>query len=254
MTRLIYTDQLAEDSLGHIEDFGITSEKSDKLQQLETDLSNAGILSELDRLWVFKNNNIVASLVDLANGNYCRPQPGISYNQLTGFIGDGSKAYIDTQYNPAEDWNKYFITGASFGVYIPNEVTNPTTTTILGARTGATTDEDQVIMSYTGSGYIIARLNNDEFASFSTSSLQGFYLVNRDGSSVIIEENGTQVGSATLSDTGSRPSNNITLFALNEDSGQSSFQDLNIGLFYIGNKLNATARQNFNDAVQKYFT
>jgi len=127
-------DYAALKSYATTQGYALPSVSQQALQeQLVVDLKTAGVWDRLDVFYVFATDGDS----DFATLNWKAPSsfqttkvnsPTFTTNQ--GFAGDGSSAYLDTNWNPSTQGINYTQNDACFGVYRNNNIN--TTTRVMG--------------------------------------------------------------------------------------------------------------------------
>ena len=207
---------------------------------LVTDLKTAGVWDKLDVFYVFATDGDS----DYATLNWKAPSsfqatkvssPTFTANQ--GFKGDGSSAYINTNFTPSTDGVNYQLEEASRGFYI---YTAPTIGNNLEGSIETFQNRSLAILS---SNQFFNNVKPDTGLDFSGTGMMQFTL--KSASAISQWIGNTEVTCGTTGSATAQPYNQ-TLFR-----ERSNFSNVEMSIYYMGGNINAYA-SDFNTAVDTY--
>ena len=180
--------------------------------QLLVDLKDAGIWSKLDVFYVFATDGDS----DFASINWKDPNnfeifkvssPTFTTNK--GFEGNGTSAYLDTNWNLANDSVNYQQNNAGVFVGVTEQPNTPATQNRLTGTTSSNYNSAIRVDSNFASGFNRSWINSTTNLSeaFDTKVDDTIYFANRTGSSAINTRNTDLATPYTNSKTGSTASN-----------------------------------------------
>lgn len=126
------------------------------VNQFFQDLIDAGIDTELDRLWLFTGASEGISLVSLINPTSSPASNGLStpFTPYQGYKGNGSSYRIDTNFVPNVNGVNFTLNSASFGAYARFAETSANAGVLMGTNSG------------TSAMWIQPRLTGDYYRSY----------------------------------------------------------------------------------------
>lgn len=202
------------------------------IKDLKSDLAISRLSDAFDVLYLLAHENQVAALTNLVKDAH----HGIAFNSPTfttdrGFTGNGSSAYINTNYNPSTQGVAYTLNSASFGIYSRNALT--------GAPIGSGTRSYLFQSGPTTS----ARINGGEVAA--TSGTSGFYACDRSSSSRIdIYKGGVSIANDVDVSAGFDNAN-MTILTLN-----TSYSTSQLAMGYVGKSFTASNSIKLNNCIE----
>ena len=222
---------------------------------LVTDLKTAGVWDKLDVFYVFATDGDS----DYATLNWKAP----SSHQVTkvnsptfttniGYRGNGTSAYLDTNYTPTTDAVNYQLNSASMFMY-RSEL--PTTGQIQSYEGAFKTGEGYAMISGRGPSYGENYLNSTAGLGNSTTNVGvGLQLVNRPNSNTInLYFNGSFVSQNTSAASVSVPSVSVWNFAANNGASGIFFSNVGHGMWGMGADL-TSEQTDLNTAIQNYIS
>jgi hypothetical protein len=209
---------------------------------LVTDLKTAGVWDKLDLFYVFATDGDS----DYATLNWKAPSsfqatkvssPTFTTNQ--GFKGDGSSAYINTNFAPSNDGVNYQLTEASKGFYI---YTAPTAGNSLE---GSVETFENRSISLLSTNQFFNNLKPDTGLDFSGTGMMQFIL--KSASSMSHWRGNTEVTCGTTSGERAQPYNQV-LFR-----ERTNHCNVEMSIYYMGGNINAYA-SDLNTAITNYIS
>ena len=218
---------------------GLSSAYQTAYVKLINGLVTAGIWNLLDILYVPATFNSTTATLNLVNANYPLVAHGtIPFTANTGFRGDGSTGYLDTQYVPSTNGVNFVQNSASVGMYIGNNLFSAAGAA-FGTNAGSVAT-DLLPAAGTGGSYQYAELNANTAIFGFIAPTSGLWINSRTGSAgTTLYHNGNQVNAITQASSGVS-SKSITLGAENNNGTIQSFSTYVISAFFAGAGLTST--------------
>jgi head-tail adaptor len=223
---------------------GYTPASGATLDALDTyvkGLKSAGIWDKLDILYVFATNGDS----DFATYNILDPtmfkstkvnNPTFTTNE--GFTGDGSSAYLDTGWNPANDGVNYSLGSASYGVYVRTNNTLAANEVDIGATESPT--NTSFMRSLTG-GSMRSSVNSNASTSSAVSTAMGFNMAYEDGVNQYDIKNGVEIGSQQPTFAATLTNRIFTILARGNLFSPDLFSPRQVSIAFAGADLSAEA-------------
>lgn len=205
-------------------------------------LVSAGIWPGLDALWCLKAAESSSALKNLVSTSYTlSAEGGAAFTPDVGYAGNGSTAYLETNFDPTT-------------AVLPNFTQNDG---FIAAWSNTSAQDDGGIMGQpldAGSTYLIPRYTDDKVYSRICQSADnvtantdgsGFFVVNRTGASAIrVERNGSLIASYTQASASPKVGTFSLLYGGDYFNGS-------VGLAAIG-KISIANMGAFNTLVQAF--
>jgi len=207
-----------------------------------------------DVMYVFANETQEAALRNLVERDHDGTAVGSpAFAAYEGFTGDGTAAYINTDYSAYYDSVNYTRNNASIGLYIRNNVSEEKVD--VGARAGAV---DIIVYSNYPSLGTVSRINVDgPRIDAANSSSVGFFIVTRNGSAMSNQVSyknkttPTQTASGSTN-TVSAPTVNLYILALNNAGTAGDFSTKQVSLMFAGKHITTAMRDGIVDCFEAY--
>ena len=209
-------------------------------------LKTAGIWDKLDLFYVFASDGDS----DFATLNWKAPSnfriskvSSPTFTTDTGFSGNGTSSYLDTDYIPTNDATHYSQDAASFGFFISS----------LGSSSASGLSDfgspDVTHRSWYRRAGNRFYLNSSGFVSRTAYSSNVFVHANRSSASnTQIIHNGVTKDNNTEHNSSGMPTASFTAF-----KRSSTFSDSTLGVAFVGGDLSSEA-SDFYDAINTYLT
>lgn len=218
------------------------------INQFFQDLIDAGISSELDRLWILAGPSEGVALVSLINpaSAPCTNVNSTTFTPYYGYKGNASNMRINTNYNLATDSVMYTLNSASFGAYSRTQYATASNEVIMGCGNGLQLSYIQP--NYTGN--ILFSTVNSAYAGTTPPyvTTQGLHVAQRtSATSQTNWRSGVSLGSAVTNSVGLY-NGNMSLLAYNS----SFYSRLEISMAFTGS--GAFSQATFYNIVQALMT
>lgn len=213
------------------------------------DLKSAGIWTELDEIWFFAAHDSQAALLGWKRYKDCTLVNSPSFTADSGFLGNGSNSYINTNFAPLTHGANYIQNDASFGFY---SQTNNTGLNDMGSRAGSTSR--QAIMGVrTPSNTLSVRVNigfGDLTGASSDSS--GLFVGRRSASNAqqVLRNGSTLFSNSDASD--SPPQYNMYIACFNNAGTAANFTARRYAMAFVGSAMTTTQQSNLYTIVAAY--
>lgn len=177
-----------------------------------------------------------------------------TWGKPTGFVLDGSTAWINSNFNPATQSTNYLLNSGLLGVGIVNKRNNTVTTNLIGSRD---VDVNSILIAdlLGTNGKVDIRLQSNSTSQTSNNYTfpVGNILFTRNLSSqASIILNGIEVSNIASTRNTEIPNNPISIGAFNNNGSISGHYDADFGYFIIGGiGINIT---NLNNAINQLKT
>jgi hypothetical protein len=213
------------------------------INDLIVGLKADGNFAELDRLWLFAQEDETIASYSIMDGGIVATSGTSSTlqasenNSITwvadrGYTGDGATGYLNTQYTPSTDGVKYTRNSASYGVYCrTNAATNSAE---MGA--GAVLDPSSYLITKYIDNSAYVNVNDDPSTTLGTgvASSAGFFSGRRTGANATsLNKNGNIITSSAESSVGICP-DTFDILAIYYGGSHILFSTKQIAVAYIG--------------------
>ena len=235
------------------EGYTLPSAPQQKLQnQLVKDLKTAGVWSKLDSFANFATDgDSDFALIDWKRLITMTAANAPAFTDNQGFKGDGSSAYINTNFTPSTDGVNYALNSCSFGYYAFSVLDTGINNINIGSRTSVSPIRGLTYPRDLNETTLYINTNSTSGSTITTSSQLGI----RHFSRVLSDKNEFYddtgfVGSNTNSSNefSQQP---FYLLALNNE-GTASFHTLtDMSFYFVGGDLTAE-HDDFNNALKTY--
>jgi len=161
-----------------------------------------------------------------------------TFTALEGFTGNGSSAYLDTNFNPSTEGVNYTLNDASIYVYVRNDVT--ATAAAVGCQASG---YYAGVWPRNSSNIYACQLNDTGASTAGNTATPGLYGADRTASdNIVLSMNGTAMTTSSIS-SATIPNAN---FYIMTRPGSSAYATYQISIVAIGGSLTDTIRSNFN--------
>lgn len=218
------------------------------IKDLKSDLGISRLSDAFDVLYLFAHENQIAALTNLVKDAH----HGVAYNSPTfttdrGFTGNGTSAYINTQYNPSTQSVNYTQNNASIGVYAR-------TTGTRGRVLAGAYESPFITGVYSANaGTFFSALNDTSSATpdGGTRTTTGLITLSRDNSANYVANfAGSSIGSLTAV-SGRLVNLNIAVLALRiNPTTLSTYSDAQIAVFFAAKSFINTENLKLNNTVE----
>jgi hypothetical protein len=226
-------------------------------------LKLAGIWQQLDRMWVFATELKGHAQISIVNPNHstaCAWPTNITevnsptWTKLKGYTGNGSSMYLNTNYNPAQNYVNASVYNTSIGVYsLTNSQQNNradvgaydnTSTSFWWINSRSTSNQCVMDINDNGSPDLLA--NN-------SSSLGLLACERTSSSSLLAYQNGVHLTSSGGNTANANPTNNnIYILCINDNGSPNYYGSRQIAMTFFGSGgINQTT---FYNIFQKFAT
>lgn len=216
------------------------------MRTLINSLKSANVWQELDLLYVFAVHAADAACINWKNpGQYTATQFGnLLFTANSGFTGDGSSAYLSTNFNPLTNGVNFLQNDACYGGW---QLNNAQSDFATWAST-LTSNNRSVIVTRTTSDLTQYRINSSSAVTVSNTDSRGLFVADRsDGSNASIYKNGSLVSTDALA-SGTITSATFQVFL----AGTTNFSSSSTAVFFCGGSLGATKQAALYSALQTY--
>jgi hypothetical protein len=219
-----------------------------KQNQLLLDLKAGGIWSKLDSFRVYATDGDSSyALIDWKRLVMCTAVNSPTFTTNVGYRGNGTSAYINSNYNPSLHAVNLSLNSASIFAYIS---VSRTFGQIQGYQ-GATGTNDQFLMAAGSYPYGESWLNSATYVVNGITGV-GFQLVNRlDANTLNVYYQGVLQNTNSSANSGSVTNRTIWDFGANNGGAGFLFSDTGNAIMGYGANLNAE-QSDFNTAVNNY--
>lgn len=218
------------------------------INQFFQDLSDAGISSELDRLWIFAGPSEGVALVSLINPTSapCTNLNSTTFTPYYGYTGNASNMSINTNFNLSTNSVKYTLNSASLGAYSRTQYATASQEGLLGCINGG--NFAYIQPNYTGN--ILRSFINSGTAGATPpyGTTQGLHVAQRTSSTSQTNwRSGVSLGSAVSAST-ALPNETMRILAINT----FSFSRLQVSMAFLGSS--AFNQTTFYNIIQTLMT
>jgi len=220
-----------------------------KQNQLMLDLKTAGVWNKLDSFRVYATDGSSSyALIDWKRLVLCTAVNSPTFTTNVGYKGNGTSAYINSNYRPSTDAVNYSLNSASIFAYISSVRTSGQIQAYQGQFAGVSYLLIAAGTTSIGESYV----NSNLFVANGTTGI-GFQLVNRvDSNTLNVYYQGSLQNTDSLASVAvSLPSQTTWDFGGNDGGSGALFS--NVGNAIVGYGANLTSEQSdFNTAVNTY--
>ncbi|MBG35940.1 MAG: hypothetical protein CMH92_09050 [Oceanicaulis sp.] len=223
------------------------------IDDLVTGLKADGIWTKLDALWVMAAHSEQAGKINWKDptGSALSTVNSPAFTTDQGYTGDGTSAYLNTNYAPSVDGVSLTQNSGAAGVWVR---ATGASGNYLGVtdRTGVP-EHHLRIENNTGTNR--ARFNDVSWVSYATSSAANKLLASNRSSNNATQlyTNGTSDGSGTATAIG-LPKYALYLLAQNFDGSPNGYTSGQISIAFIGGSLTSTEHANLYSRLNTYMT
>jgi len=213
----------------------------------------AGCGSILDAFYVVATNSTTNALLNWCGTGFSLVSHGsLTFAADTGYTGDGSTGYLDTQFTPSSAAGNFTTNSASFGIYL--RTTTVDSSVVMGATnsgSGANYAYFQPIVSTNA----FFDINSAGFPSFANASAVGAWGLSRTSSSANAVYKNAATTAASVSDTGvNLATQSILILAFHDTASIDDFSNAQVSAAYIGGGLTSTQAFAINNRINTYMT
>lgn len=213
-------------------------------------LKHSGIWNQLDIFYVFTNDGSKEfATLNWKNPNQfqCTLVNNPTWSASSGFTGNGTSSYIDTNWIPSSNGSNYTANDGSAFYY---EYANAATSSAQSFGAGTTNSVTQAlrINPRNGADQFTYQVNDSTSIGDVTSvtDARGFHHVGRTASGTRrYFKNGTSVNTSSATSVG-RPTNSIYLLAMHVNSGATNHRASTIPVFGVGASLSGFESMLYN--------
>lgn len=214
-----------------------------------------GTFALLDALYIFATDTTAHASLNLISTNYTLiPHGTLTFTANTGWAGDGSTGYADTQFNPATAVSsKYSLNSGSLGLY---DRSTPGAGSVMGMGASDATEFSTIF--YGGTGATVGDINSNNFPNLGNLAAgnQGAITLTRNGSTINSYWNGnpTAIGASNEASVG-LVNQNIFVFAANwpgPSSSPSLFTTDQLSAAWIGAGLTGIQAATIENRINNY--
>jgi hypothetical protein len=220
-----------------------------KQNQLLLDLKAGGIWSKLDSFRVYATDGDSSyALIDWKRLVMCTAVNSPTFTTNVGYRGNGTSAYINSNYNPTANAVNYSLNSASIFAYISSVRTVGQIQAYQGQFSGSS-----YLLFAAGTNVIGETYINSVTGVTNGLTGVGFQLVNRlDATTLNVYYQGVlRNTNSSASVSGSLPNATIWDFGANNGGAGTFFSDVGNAIMGYGANLNAE-QSDFNTAVNNY--
>jgi hypothetical protein len=158
----------------------VSAARKDLVDDLIHGLKTDGIWAKLDRLWVFAAADSQTALIDLVALTTATPVNSPTFTPNRGYNGNASSSYLNSNFNASTSGVQWTLNSAHIAAWDNTSRVNEATV-ISGCFDGSAVSD---LMPWYGGG-VVTRINGGGLAGLSNSSSQGFFVGQRESSSVV---------------------------------------------------------------------
>lgn len=228
----------------------VSTPRKGVVDDLIVGLKTDGVWTKLDRLWPFAAENAASALTDLVADASASAVSSPTFTTDRGYAGNGSSAYIDSNFNAVTASSPNFTQNSScFFAW------NNTSGTDGGALAGLATTSLQaaatrIFPEYTDTN-MYWDLNITNGSSVSWDGRTGLYLLNRSASNAqLVEVNGSSANS-NAAVSGALESINFSALL---GSGGSNYSSRQVSCLGFGASLSSGERTALYNRLRTYMT
>jgi len=236
---------------------GITDNtQKSAVNQLVLDLKSASIWTKMIAIYPFVGGTSTTHSYNLKNpAQYQITWSGTVTHDANGITGNGSTGYGNTGLTPSTSLT---LNDTHISVYC--RTVGGSSDNMVEVGGGASAALIEIALKNQGAnGPTIGMMYRDDTSNAwvqkSDASAQGHWIFSRRAANAYEGyKNGTSFQTQTLTNSGTNPTRNLYILALNYNSGIFAYSNRNVALVSIGSGLNDTDASNFSTAVTTYQT
>jgi hypothetical protein len=215
-----------------------------KQNKLLVDLKNAGVWSKLDTFAVFATDGSSDfALIDWKRLSQYTAVNSPTFTSNQGFKGDGSSAYINSNYNPVTSAVNYSLDDASFGYYMREYDTAPGG---LEMAFGCFFSSAPSWIRYTTKRLYFNSLEFLLYSNFTHANNRLVFVNRTSSNNVNVIANGSITDSLAITSTDISNAN-FELFRIS-----SNYSNSQLSMVYTGSNITSNA-SDFNTAWNNYY-
>jgi hypothetical protein len=207
------------------------------LTTLVVQLKAAGIWGQLDRMWIFATEQQQHARISIVNptSSQITEVNSPTWTTLSGYTGNGSSSYLNTNYNPNSNGVNYTLNNVSYGAYILTNIRSTTQIDIGCNNTSGGT----IIMNtnFSVANCIVSYVNDStgQINGTETSTSVGLTSAIRTASSTSTQyRNGVNQTVSNTPVSTAVPNINIYILAENISGSANSFSTRKISMVFFG--------------------
>ena len=212
----------------------------------------AGCGSVLDGLYILATNNTTTAALNLCGTSFSLVSHGTpTFTADVGYTGDGSSAFLDTQWVPNTNGVNYTQNSASIGVYIQTNGSGTSNTDVMGAAaSGLTFTRFQPKNS---SNLLFGVNVATSFATAANANVQGAWVLSRTASTTTtVYQNGATTFTTAATASTTRTTFSLYLLALNTSGSATNFSPYQISSAFMGAGLTSTQAFAINNRINAF--
>jgi hypothetical protein len=208
-------------------------------------LQASSIQDSLDAMWLTSVHDQQAANLNIFNNNHTLTNNGASWMAYFGYTGNGTSAYLNTNYNPTQDGINYELNSASFGFALDS------LTTGVSQGFGVSDGIVHTFIYPSVSNVTSTRLNSGTNTNVSNTDIEHIFTINRLSSSTqqIYIDDVFFNGNVTSTNM---PNLDVYLLAINDDGVSTVHSDNNLNSAFIGGQLNAAQIDSLVDIINDF--
>jgi hypothetical protein len=208
-----------------------------------------GWWAKTDALWIAATDNTTNAALNLVSSSFSLVSHGTAstFTANTGWAGNGTNSYFDTQLNPATAGGNYVLNSATHAICVQ---TTPSNATYLE---GNYDGSNEIGLNYT-SGVWTSYTNSIGGPVQVTSASLNTWMGVRTGLNTSILYNNGVSGGTSSQISSAIPSFNIYIEAINSSGAAGIFSAVQWSAFLLGGAFNATDASNFHTRLAAYMT
>lgn len=223
----------------------VSNDQASRVTDLLAALKGGGVWPLLDRLWLFAAEDSTQALTDIKSLAVATAVNSPTFTENRGYAGNGTTAYIDSNFNPSTAGGNYARNDALFGCWIE-------TASSLTARVYMAPYISQYsFLSKASSSAYGWPVNQSATQTYNFVSEEGLWSLQRTGASATeLFKDGASVATGT---TGSTALENRNIFILIDQAGGSPV-DGRLASAFAGKSLTTVQQSAFYTAMRAYMT
>lgn len=229
---------------------GLSGTETSVYTTLICGLVSDGDWTHLDALYFWPTNNATTAALNLVGTSFSLVSHGsMTFNADVGYTGDGSAAFLDTQFVPSSAGGNLTNNSAAIGVYLLSSRVTGQQWSAFGSE--VSTQDIELEPKWTDNN-LYAEINGNTFPSAASANAQGDWAVVRTGSGAIsVYKNGSIFINAASDASTGLSAESVYIFARNNAGAadrQSGDQQMALWIgdgtvnpAHMDNRLNAAA-------------
>ena len=212
-----------------------------------------GCGSILDAFYILATNTTTTAALNLCGTSFSLVSHGsLTFTANVGYTGDGSTAYLDTQFTPSTAGGNFNTLSASFGIYL--QTTTGNNSVVMGA-TNPTTGANYAYFQPIVSGNAFFDINSAFFPSFANTSAVGAWALSRTSSTSDAVYLNAATTAATSADTSvGTAQQSMLILAFHDTTSVDDFSTAQASAAFIGGGLTSTQAFAINNRINTYMT